>query len=379
MENVLCQQREEIIHLNSSFAWRLRPPKITKLSAKLLAAIMYIRIWSALGASSLWKKGRAFFSQHPHVPPLLGKKKKEWNKRQNYTNKLGGSRWNLSGLKKNLPDSIEKKRLLIDPAHTQISVRRQCELIGLNRSTYYMKPAGESPFNLMLMELIDRQYMKTPFYGYPKMTAWLRRQQYLVNKKRVTRLMRLMGLQAVFPGRKTSIPAKGHKIYPYLLRGLAITRPNQVWSTDITYIPMVKGFMYLAAVIDWHSRYVLSWTLSNTLDGAFCLEALEQALQKGTPDIFNSDQGAQFTAHAFTDRLTAANIRISMDGRGRALDNIFVERLWRTVKYEDVYLKNYETVPALTVGLTHYFPFYNEERPHQSLDYRTPEEVHFDY
>lgn len=268
---------------------------------------------------------------------------------------------------------------MIDPAHAQISIRRQCELIGLNRSTYYMEPAGESSFNLMLMRLIDEQYMKTPFYGYPKMTAWLRRQNHLVNEKRVARLMRLMGLKAVFPGRKTTIPAPGHKVYPYLLRGLAITRPNQVWSTDITYIPMVKGFMYLAAIIDWYSRYVLAWTLSNTLDGAFCLEALEQALQKGRPDIFNTDQGSQFTAHAFTGRLQADNIRISMDGRGRALDNIFVERLWRTVKYEDIYLKDYESVPALTIGLGRYFPFYNDERLHQSLDYRTPEEVHFNY
>ena len=267
---------------------------------------------------------------------------------------------------------------MIDTTHTQISIRRQCELIGLNRATYYMKPAGESPYNLMLMRLIDKQYMETPFYGYLKITAWLRRQNHFVNKKRVARLMRLMGLQAVFPGRKTTIPAKEHKIYPYLLRGLAITRPNQVWSTDITYIPMVKGFMYLTAVIDWYSRYVLSWTLSNTLDSAFCLEALEQALQKGTPDIFNTDQGAQFTAHTFTSRLTAVNIRVSMDGRGRALDNIFVERLWRTVKYEDIYLKNYENVPALTVGLNRYFAFYNEERLHQHLGYSTPEEVHFD-
>jgi len=269
--------------------------------------------------------------------------------------------------------------VLIDPGHAQISIRRQCELLDLNRSTYYREPAGESPFNLMLMRLIDEQYMKTPFYGYLKITAWLRRQNHLVNKKRVARLMRLMGLQAVFPGRKTTIPAKEHKIYPYLLRGLAITRPNQVWSTDITYIPMVKGFMYLAAVIDWYSRYVLSWTLSNTLEGTFCLEALEQALQRGTPDIFNSDQGSQFTAHAFTSRLTAVNIRVSMDGRGRALDNIFVERLWRTVKYEDIYLKNYENVPALTVGLNHYFAFYNEDRLHQHLGYSTPKEVHFDY
>ena len=293
--------------------------------------------------------------------------------------KLGDLRWNLSGLKKNLPNSIEKRRMIINPTHAQISIRRQCELIGLNRATYYLKPAGESPYNLMLMRLLDKQYMETPFYGYLKMTAWLRRQNHLVNKKRIARLMRLMGLQAVFPGRKTTIPAKEHKIYPYLLRGLAITRPNQVWSTDITYIPMTKGFMYLVAVIDWCSRYVLSWTLSNTLDGAFCLEALEQALQKGTPDIFNTDQGAQFTAHTFTSRLTAVNIRVSMDGRGRALDNIFVERLWRTVKYEDIYLKNYENVPALTVGLNRYFTFYNEERLHQHLGYSTPKEVHFGY
>lgn len=191
--------------------------------------------------------------------------------------------------------------------------------------------------------------------------------------------MQLIGLQAVFPGRKTTISAKEHTVYPYLLRGLKITRPNQVWSTDITYIPMVNGFMYLVAVIDWYSRYVLSWTLSNTLDSTFCLEALEQALQQGTPDIFNTDQGAQFTAYSFTSRLAADNIRISMDGRGRALDNIFIERLWRTVKYEDIYLKNYENIPALIAGLTHYFSFYNKERLHQHLDYSTPKEVHFGY
>ena len=285
----------------------------------------------------------------------------------------------MSGSKKNLPHSVDEKRQLIDPAYEQISIRRQCELVGLNRSSYYVKPAEESALNLELMKVIDMQYMKTPFYGYPKMTAWLRRQNYPVNKKRVARLMRLMGLQAVFPGRKTSIPAKGHKIYPYLLRGVAVTQPNQVWSTDITYIPMVKGFMFLTAVIDWYSRYVLSWTLSNTLDSTFCLDALEQALQKGTPAIFNTDQGSQFTARAFTDMLINAGIRISMDGRGRALDNIFIERFWRTVKYEDIYLKNYETVPALMTGMSGYFPFYNEERPHQSLNNRTPEEVYFNY
>jgi len=379
MENHLCQQREGIIHLNLNSAWRLRPHKITKLSAKLLVATMCIQLWLTVGASSLKKKGQIFSSQRLLVLLPLRKSKKEGEKKQNCTSKLGDSKWNLSGLKKNLPNSIEKKRLIIDPAHAQISIRRQCELIGLNRATYYLKPAGESPYNLMLMELIDKQYMETPFYGYLKITAWLRRQNHLVNKKRVARLMQLMGLQAVFPGRKTTIPAKEHKIYPYLLRGVSITRPNQVWSTDITYIPMVKGFMYLAAVIDWYSRYVLSWTLSNTLDSAFCLEALEQALQRGTPEIFNTDQGAQFTAHAFTSRLTAVNIRISMDGRGRALDNIFVERLWRTVKYEDIYLKNYENVPALIVGLNRYFAFYNEDRLHQHLGYNTPKEVHFDY
>jgi len=286
----------------------------------------------------------------------------------------------LEWLKKNLPNSIEAKRLMIDPAHAQISIRRQCELIGLNRSTYYLEPASETPFNLMLMRLIDEQYMRTPFYGYPKMTVCLRRQKHLVNKKRVARLLRLMGLKAVFPGRRTTTPTPGHKIYPYLLRGLAITRPNQVWSTDITYIPMVKGFMYLTAVIDWFSRYILAWELSNTLDGAFCLTALARALQNGRPEIFNTDQGSQFTAHDFTACLQAARVRISMDdGRGRAFDNIFVERFWRTVKYEDIYLKDYESVPALISGLDNYFPFYNNERPHQSLKYHTPAEVHFNY
>ena len=268
---------------------------------------------------------------------------------------------------------------MIEPAHAQISIRRQCELIGLNRSSYYMQPAGESSFNLMLMALIDEQYMKTPFYGYLKMTAWLRRQNHLVNKKRVARLMRLMGLTAVFPGRKTTIPAKNHKIYPYLLRGVKIIRPNQVWSTDITYIRITGGFMYLVAVIDWYSRYILSWGLSNTLDSTFCQDALKRALERGTPDIFNTDQGSQFTARAFTDILMAADIRISMDGRGAYFDNIFIERFWWSVKYEDIYLKDYVSVPTLIDGLNHYVPFYNEERLHQSLGYCTPEEVYFGY
>jgi len=267
---------------------------------------------------------------------------------------------------------------MIDTQHSEISVRRQCELVGLNRATFYQEPAGESPLNLTLMQLIDAQYTRRPFYGYRKMTVYLRKQHhYIVNHKRVARLMRIMGLQAVCPRPGTSKPAPEHKIYPYLLRGLAIQRPNQVWSADITYIPLVRGFAYLVAVIDWYSRFVLAWQLSNTLDGAFCLEVLSQALKHGQPEIFNTDQGAQFTANAFTGTLEEAQVRISMDGRGRALDNIFVERLWRTVKYEDIYLHEYAALPALTQGLVAYFNFYNYERYHQSLDYAVPADVHF--
>lgn len=227
------------------------------------------------------------------------------------------------------------------------------------------------------MRLIDEQYLRTPFYGWPRMTAYLRRQGYQVNSKRVRRLLQKMGLQAIYPKPKTSIAGKGHKIYPYLLRGLEITRPNQVWSSDITYIPMRQGFMYLVAIMDWFSRYVLAWQLSNTLDGYFCQDVLQQVLQQDQPEIFNTDQGVQFTAHEFTDYLEKAEIRISMDGRGRALDNIFIERLWRSVKYEDIYLKDYASVPELDTGLAEYFRFYNEERLHQNLEYQTPAEVHF--
>jgi putative transposase len=266
---------------------------------------------------------------------------------------------------------------MIELDHTELSLRRQCQLLGLNRSTWYYQPAGESADNLQLMRLIDEQYLRTPFYGWPRMSAYLRRAGYEVNHKRVQRLMHKMGLQAIYPKPKTSLTGKGHTIYPYLLRGLEIVRPNQVWSTDITYVPMRQGFMYLVAVMDWFSRYVLTWQLSNTLDNYFCLEALQQALQKGQPEIFNTDQGAQFTADAYTDCLVRTGIQISMDGRGRALDNIFIERLWRSVKYEDIYLKDYAAVPELEAGLAGYFRFYNDERPHQSLDYRTPAEVHF--
>jgi len=227
------------------------------------------------------------------------------------------------------------------------------------------------------MRLIDEQYLRTPFYGYVKMTQYLRQEkQYQVNHKRVYRLMKQMGLQAVAPRPRTSQPTTGHKIYPYLLRGVEITQPNQVWSADITYVPMPRGFMYLVAILDWYSRYVLSWEISNTLDGAFCLTALERALQQGKPEIFNTDQGAQFTAHAFKARLELAQIKISMDGKGRVFDNIFIERLWRTVKYENIYLNEYDTGLELVAGLANYFDFYNHERFHQSLDYRTPAQVY---
>ena len=268
--------------------------------------------------------------------------------------------------------------MLIEPRHPVLSIRRQCELIGLNRATYYWQPAGETPLNLKLMQLIDREYTKTPFYGYRKITVRLNDYHgYEVNHKRVARLMQKMGLQAIYPRPRTTIPDLQHKKYPYLLRGLAITRPSQVWSTDITYIPMPHGFMYLVAIIDWYSRFVIAWQLSNTLDGSFCLDTLQRALEQGQPEIFNTDQGVQFTALAFTGALAKAGIRISMDGRGRALDNIFVERLWRTVKYENIYIKEYATVPALFNGLENYFQFYNYERPHQSLDYRVPADIHF--
>lgn len=267
---------------------------------------------------------------------------------------------------------MAQRRALVEPNHPVLSVRRQCALLNLNRATYYYAPACESPLNLALMRLIDEQYLRTPFYGWPRMTVYLREQGYGVNHKRVQRLMQKMGLQALYPKPALSKRHPDHKVYPYLLTGLAITHPNQVWSTDITYVPMRNGFMYLVAVMDWYSRYVLAWQLANTLESTFCIEALHQALTQGRPQIFNTDQGAQFTATAFTAILEAAQIQISMDSKGRAFDNIFNERLWRTVKYEDIYLQQYETVPALLRGLEHYFIFYNQVRPHQSLGYQTP-------
>jgi putative transposase len=257
-----------------------------------------------------------------------------------------------------------------------VSVRRQCALLGLNRSSFYYQGAQESEENLRLMRLLDAQYTRCPFYGSRKLMAWLQGQGEEVNRKRVQRLMRVMGLEALYPKPRLSQARQGHRVYPYLLRGLTVARPDQVWSTDITYVPLATGFMYLAAIIDWYSRYVIAWRLSNTLDGSFCVEMLEEALGQGRPEIFNTDQGVQFTAEAFTGRLVAAGVQVSMDGRGRCLDNVFVERLWRTVKYEDIYLYGYEGVLELQRGLQHYFPFYNEERLHQSLDYRTPADVY---
>ena len=257
-----------------------------------------------------------------------------------------------------------------------MSISRQCELLGLSRSSFYYEPATETAENLALMQLIDQQYTACPFYGSRRMTAWLQTEGHTVNRKRVQRLMRLMGLEAIYPKPRLSLSGRGHKIYPYLLRDVKIERPDQVWSTDITYVPLVGGFLYLAAVIDWYSRYVICWRLSNTLDGWFCLDMLDEALSLGRPEVFNTDQGVQFTAEAFTRRLESAGVAVSMDGKGRCLDNVFVERLWRTVKYEDIYLHRYATAAELTVGLGRYFPFYNGERLHQALAYRTPAAVY---
>lgn len=256
---------------------------------------------------------------------------------------------------------------------------RQCELAGVTRSTVYAQHLVTEPdeLELTLLREIDAEYTRHPFYGSRKMTVYLCGMGHLINRKRIQRLMGILGLAGMAPGPNTSRPHPQHKIYPYLLRGLDVIRPNQVWSTDITYIRLARGFVYLVAVMDWYSRKVLSWQLSNTLDGGFCVDCLEQALQTfGTPEIFNTDQGCQFTADAFTGVLKAHGISISMDGRGRALDNVFVERLWRDVKHEDIYLKGYVTVPEVQSGLTEYMVFRNSERTHQSLNYSTPDVVY---
>jgi putative transposase len=272
--------------------------------------------------------------------------------------------------------SLAAKRALIEPEDAALSLARQCALLGMARSSWYYQPQGASRENLELMRMLDEQYTRTPFYGIRRMRAWLQQQGYAVNHKRVGRLLRLMGLEALYPKPRLSMPGQGERRYPYLLRRLTIARANHVWSTDITYIRMRSGFLYLVAVLDWYSRYVLAWELSNTLDTGFCLQALEGALQQGQPAIFNTDQGAQFTSQAYTSRLEQASIQISWDGRGRALDNVFVERLWRSVKWEEVYLKDYQTVAEAVRGLDRYFRFYNHERPHQALGYQTPAQVY---
>ena len=266
----------------------------------------------------------------------------------------------------------------MDRSPDEISIRRQCELLGVNRAGLYYQPLSESEENLRLMRLLDEQYTRTPFYGSRRMVAWLETQGIEVNRKRVSRLMELMGIEAVYPKPRLSQPGEGHKIYPYLLRDVGVERVNQVWSTDITYIRMAQGFVYLVAVMDWFSRYVLSWRLSLTMELDFCVEALRCALRRGRPEIFNSDQGSQFTSEKFTGELAARQISISMDGRGRCMDNIFIERLWRSLKYEEVYLKDYESVPDARAGIERYFRFYNQERLHQSLQYRTPAAIYLE-
>jgi len=271
--------------------------------------------------------------------------------------------------------SCHERRDIIDRGHSELSVVRQCELLDISRSSVYYNPVEASEYELGLMELIDRQYLQTPFYGSRKMTACLRRQGHQVNRKRVQRLMRRMGIEAIYRRPNTSRRDSGHKVYPYLLRGLQIDKVNQVWATDITYIPMARGFMYLVCIMDWHSRYVLSWRLSNTLEADFCVDALEEALSSVVPGIFNTDQGSQFTSEAFTSVLSNRGVQISMDSVGGYMDNVFVERLWRSVKYEEVYLKVYESVAEARAGIGAYLRFYNNERPHQALDYRTPAQV----
>jgi putative transposase len=275
-----------------------------------------------------------------------------------------------------LPVSLKGKRSWIDHEHPGLSVRRQCELLGLNRASVYRTPRTESPENLALMRRLDEQYLKTPFYGSRRMAQVLGSRTQPLNRKHIQRLMRLMGLAAIYPKPNTTRRDKSHRLYPYLLRNVKITAPNHVWSSDITYVPMPQGFMYLVAVMDWFSRYVLSWRLSNTLDSEFCIAALEAACLQTHPRIFNTDQGVQFTSQAFTGRLEQWGIAISMDGRQRALDNVFIERLWWSVKHELIYLHEFDTVPKLERGLNEYFHFFCHDRPHQALNYRTPAEVY---
>jgi len=270
-----------------------------------------------------------------------------------------------------------RKRAEVEPAHPGIPVARQCELLDLSRSTFYYLPTPDERLNQELMRRLDEEYTKHPFFGSRKLTVRLRKAGFAVNRKRIQGLMRRMGLEAIYRKPRLSLPGRQHKRYPYLLKGITIDRPDQAWCADITYIRIAHGFVYLVAILDWHSRYVLAWSLSTTLEKEFCLEALRDSLRISRPEIFNTDQGAQFTSPEFTGLLEGAGIRISMDGRGRVYDNIFVERFWRSVKYEEVYLHEYRTVAEARAHLGAYFRFYNEERPHEALGYRTPHEVYF--
>lgn len=263
--------------------------------------------------------------------------------------------------------------------HPQLTISRQCELLKVARSSFYYQAQGPSDEELSLLRLIDEQYLKTPFYGSRRMTVVLRQQGYAVNRKRVQRLMRQLGLEAIYPKPRLSQPHPEHQVYPYLLRNLAVTHANHVWCTDITYLPVLKGHFYLGAMMDWFSRKVLSWRISNTLDVAFCVEALQEAIAHyGAPEIFNSDQGSQFTSNSFTGCLKSAGVQISMDGRGRCHDNIFIERLWRSLKYELIYLMAFENGKHLNKEVCQWMDWYNQERPHQALNYRTPEIVYWE-
>lgn len=275
--------------------------------------------------------------------------------------------------------ALEEKRGWIEPRYPHMSISRQCDLLGMARSSWYYEPTRtESEENFRLMRLIDKLYPKRPFFGYPRMANWLRELGWNVNEKRVARLMCVMGLQVTLPRPHTSKPHPGHKVYPYLLKGLEIRAPNEVWCADITYVALMGGYMFLVAIMDWYSRYVLAWELSNTLESEFCVEALNRAIADyGPPGISNTDQGSQFTSDGYIGVLKNAGVRISMDGRGRALDNAFIERLWRSVKYEDIYLRDYRDGTSAREGLTQYFRFYNTQRPHSSHGYRTPRQMHF--
>ena len=273
--------------------------------------------------------------------------------------------------------SLERRRQLVEPHHPDLSIVRQCALMGISRSGFYHRPVGETAENLALLRIIDAQFLETPWYGSRQMARHLQRDGHAVGRKRLRRLMATMGLVPIYQRPRTTVPNPEHRVFPYLLRDLVIERPNQVWCADITYIPMRRGFLYLVAVMDWATRKVLAWRVSNTMDTAFCIDALEEALVRhGRPGIFNTDQGSQSTSPRFTDVLKDANVRISMDGRGRWMDKVFIERLWRSLKYECIYLHAFETGSELRVGLTRWIGYYNTRRPHSALAGRTPDEAY---